>query len=377
MDSSLLPIAVIDNRFSECNVCNNEQYCITQSVQKKILKYENANSMVEVAHKYDCDSGKCILKEATSRGIIPRDIADNEIKSRFKPQGPTNTALFNNINIDEIMAQWMILYPDFYAYTFNMYDYDKYRLYNNAILDEPDSLATVTFEQIYTKLPIFRDGEIYRKAFKCAGCIINSDKYHGRGKHWMALFLDARNSSEWTIEFFNSSGNPPQEPWLNWMQRMRIEMEEHLAKTSSLHIKVKIVRACARRQQLSKTECGIYSLVYVYGRLNRISPHFYNENTITDHVMFKMRAIFFVDDSTINKELEYMANNDHKFFSEIKKHNIVVSGALITKENFSSIMASGPLRYEFLNLIESKKMFRFNFDRFNKIAKVEWEDTEE
>ena len=146
-----------------------------------------------------------------------------------------------------------------------MLDYEK----------REDTLATVDCE------------ELYKLGFKTMACVINSDTYSGRGKHWMALFGDMRGST-WTVEFFNSSGNPPQKEFYNWLVKAHGQL-------SNINKSVEIVKATSLCHQQSKTECGVYSLYYIWARLNGIPHTFFKFNEIPDIIMFEFRQHLFFD----------------------------------------------------------------------------------
>lgn len=215
---------------------------------------------------------------------LPDNTAKKEIKN-FKLTGPSGVQLLSNVDIDGILAQWAIAYPNFYAYTFNMIDYTSYSFRDGRVINEPDTLATIDPVKVFSK-------------HDCCGCIINSDKYHGSGKHWMALFADIRDRSNPTVEFFNSSGREPAPEWISWMNRAALAIESVIKK------RPRIV-TYNRVHQYSMTECGVYSLFYIYARLVNVPVTYFKSHVIKDELMFEFRAHLFTG---------YM-NKDQKMFS--------------------------------------------------------------
>jgi hypothetical protein len=120
----------------------------------------------------------------------------------------------------------------------------------------------------------------------------------------MALFADARGDTEWTVEFFNSSGNAPAPEWINWLEKTKNLMEgivtQVSAQTAGQSVTsptVRIVRASTMRHQQSRSECGLYSLFYIWARLHKVPTSYFMKNLIPDSLMFEFRQHLFEDPS--------------------------------------------------------------------------------
>lgn len=224
--------------------------------------------------KLGCGDEKCVLQKLASK-LGPQRVND-ELQANFKPEGPTDNKLLSNIHIDAILKQFQVKFPELFAYNFNMRNYASYSYDNGHILDRPDSLATISFI------------DLYNRSYRMAACVINSDVYQGDGKHWMALFADARGP-RWTVEFFNSSGNAPAPEWVNWMVKTKNAMDAHTG------TRAEIIKATGLRHQHSKTECGVYSIFYIWARCNGVPPEYFLENPVPDQLMFEFRHHLFSD----------------------------------------------------------------------------------
>lgn len=218
------------------------------------------------------------------------------IGENFKVAGPTDTALLSNYNIDNTLQQWSIMfekYPatfeeleyagddvrgknfargKFFAYNFNMADYET----------TGDTLAARSMQELRAAGYVF------------AACVINSDVSSGGGKHWMALVADMRGNECWTVEFFNSAGNPPQASFSRWLDKTAKEMQDIIA-AEKLPQKVKIIKCCKVDHQKSKTECGVYSLYYIWARLHGVPAEYFMTNEISDILCFEFRQHLFHD----------------------------------------------------------------------------------
>jgi len=209
------------------------------------------------------------------RAAVGPAYADLVLKRRFKPTGPANsTALLTNIDIDNTMAQWSMLsdelfHKKFYHIPFQMIDFEK----THSELARVDLAA------------------LKAAGYDCMGTVINTDISRGPGKHWFCLYADLAHagteSDPITIEYFNSSGNPPMLEISDWMERVSHELlRDHKIHTD-------LVRSAPRRLQQSHTECGVWSLLYIRERLEGNSPTWYYDVGANDSDMIAARARLF------------------------------------------------------------------------------------
>lgn len=268
---SLISAGIIDG------VCSSDN-TISEIGSKLGLEGKSRAEILDAAeHKTGCPDEACVLRK-----MVDKNIADQEIAINMKIQGPTDTSLMNNFNIDNTLKQWQVKYRDFYPYNFNMRDYER----------KGDTLATVDLT------------DLYKQGFRTAACVINSDYYKGAGKHWMALFVDMR---AFTVEFFNSSGNPPYAEFVAWLEKSKNQLDSLLCKGSTdvsvdslnPHKPAEIILCCDLPHQKTKTECGLYSLYYIWARLNGVPADFFKKYIISDILMIGLRQHLF--DGTANK----------------------------------------------------------------------------
>lgn len=263
--SSLLP-----DKITECSLVGpGAGSCLSIDSIKKIASKLKTDEPIDKV----IDASKNILGCATARCVVQKlDIDIGKDAANFKIKGPIDTSLLSNYNIDGVMRQYAARFPDFYPYNFNMLNYMDYSFHDGAIINEPDSLATVQFS------------DLHARGFRRAGCIINTDVYQGQGKHWMALFVDSTVPS---VEFFNSSGNAPAPEWISYMVKTKDQLEELTRRTAQM------VKVTNIRHQQSKTECGVYSLFYVWARLNKVPYSYFIDKPIPDQLMFEFRQHLF------------------------------------------------------------------------------------
>lgn len=302
-------------------------------------------SMVE---KTNCDTASCALRK-------------NSAKNKFhKISGPNNVNLLNNINIDSMLEQMGEKFPEFFPYNFNMRNYHEYSFGESGTVAKPDTLATISIE------------DLHKENYRRCGCVINTDVYQNSGEHWMALFADWRTEDA-TVEFFNSSGNRPQKEFNDWIVRAMRSLQK-------LGYSPKKVIASKFEHQKSMTECGVYSLYYIWSRLNEVPYKTFQNNTITDEKMFEFRTMIFDDPKFITAHLNYIFGDsqflqmlDKKLHDGSDASNRVLQYMKDKKVKF----CNRPLRYLIMVLLRGVPEFdtytKFNYEIYKKLVDVKFE----
>jgi hypothetical protein len=257
------------------NLPTNADSCLPDKVLSAISsEVGSAPAASAIKAKLDCRDDHCILAK-TGR---------NHLGALYlKLRGPTSAELLSNINIDGVLAQWKVIWPKFFPYNFNMRNFASYSFGPDGVVHSPDTLATVGMDGLLAA------------GYNTAACVINTDIYQNAGLHWMALFVDCRRPKRWTVEFFNSSGNAPQPEFANWLVKTKNSLMTYIESGAAApDCAVDIVRVTNKRHQASKSECGNYSLFYIWARLNDVPIEYFNK-IVPDQVMFEFRNHIFYD----------------------------------------------------------------------------------
>jgi hypothetical protein len=263
---------------NECSKCAENQtdpdaVCSSKPTVEKIKKElkidaKSDKDTMKIAKKIlGCGNSEvCVLEKLKDR--IGFNIVLGEFDERFLPRGPANSeALLNNVNIDSVLKQWALLYPNFEPFEFAMIDFAEY--------GHPINKINIK--------------KLIENGIDCFGLVFNTDVMSGGGKHWITSFGDMRSDKSWTVEFFNSSGNSPTFEIVDWMSKTVIKMEN----VAQLNTKVSYSQVSALTHQQSETECGVYSLYYIYSRLNKVPHKYFAKNVIKDADMYKFRKELF------------------------------------------------------------------------------------
>jgi hypothetical protein len=269
------------------NCTNGKNICSSNSVLESIKKYINKK---DISHEQalniakeglKCKTETCILTHPNFRNFVATkapeivEAINKDLHLKFKPPGPKfGVKLLNNFNIDNVLLSWAREFDDFHPCPFVMIDFDsyhnKFREINLAHLIEGTEFYV---DPIYGKTS---------RVFNCFGCILNTDVSTGPGKHWVTIFVDLRGK-KWTIEYFNSSGNPPCYEVVKWMIKQKKFLEK-------LNKDVEDVSVTNLVHQKSMTECGAYALYYIRARLEKNPYTYFATNYVHDGIVNKFRS---------------------------------------------------------------------------------------
>lgn len=206
-----------------------------------------------------CDTEICVLKSgpfhehvARRAGAAGLKAVEREVATAFKPPGPRDSLRWlSNVEIDRVLQMWAATeFAALYNHPYSMIDFDRTggtlaRVAVGDILDgrAPQSLGAW--------------GGTVQRPCDTFACIVNTDVSTGPGKHWVAVFGDCRGAA-WSVEYFNSGGNPPSRQVTAWMERTAAALRERAGGRAVATAAVTKVR-----HQHEKSECGLYALYYV------------------------------------------------------------------------------------------------------------------
>jgi hypothetical protein len=300
----------------ECNECAEHKEgsaCSSEEVIHAISKFvirtnankeqinEDDNTLPEnndiasklvrkAAKKLNCESESCVLSSKEFRAVVKDVISperlDIELETRFKTEGPRlTTDLLNNYNLDETLQRWAVTFKGFYPCPFAMMDFST----------NGDLFGTISMADcLYGKQSAYFGkvlGDI-TTTFDTLGCVVNTDTSSGKGKHWVAVFVDCRDSKKWTIEYFNSAGRPPTKEITKWMAKQKHILEDYIEE-NKLNIDVETIAVTDLEHQDSKTECGMYALFYIRSRLEGKSYELFFRHLVPDSEMYEFRRHVF------------------------------------------------------------------------------------
>jgi Ulp1 protease family, C-terminal catalytic domain len=271
---------------SKCLSKSENGLCATGKVKDAIIDFietksnkDGQDAIINLLDKAKeltkCNNEKCIIEK-----ILPHHDAKDAILSTFKHKGPRDIVRrLSNYDIDGVLNQWCLTNDKFYNWGFNMIDFDK----------EGASLAKYTMVDILkgeASLNLGKYGGVIKRPCNIAACVVNTDKYSGGGIHWFAILCDCR-SEPYTVEYFNSSGNPPRPQIIDWMERTTKHLSTHTGKQVIQKTNV------GSRHQYGNSECGLYSLFFIRHRLDGNPYDSFLEYAYKDDIMTEFRKYCF------------------------------------------------------------------------------------
>lgn len=284
----------IPKELSECVLDIPGNVCSTAPVvneMKKHLKKEGVDTIMlktaaavvdTIKKKLNCSTEECVLKNTKFVKHEIREIVNDSL-SRIKPEGPANTtALLNNENIDDVLTGLTKTHTDFYHMNFQMIDFAGEKDSNGqwkvvkGITIKPTKLGNIDMVK-----------DVIQKGFKTFGVVMNTDKRTNGGIHWFSLFCDFR-VTPCTVEYFNSSGNKPMRQIQDWLTKTETAINQSGVCKATVEILSGLIH-----QKDSETECGLYSIYYIWNRLNNIPPTNFQEKRIPDSKMIEFRKTIF------------------------------------------------------------------------------------
>ncbi len=221
---------------------------------------------------------------------------NQSIQNYYKPPKPkTQTQWLSTTDINQVLKQFENIYPDFAFMGTVPIDFDiiieEYAGINLCTLYNGKGLSLSTGKKLY-------DGRKIRRF----GFVFNLDPHDQKGSHWVSMFMDLTVENPF-IAYFDSYGQcPPPKQMVILMDRLK--------KQSHTCLGINLTKKCNTiRHQHKNTECGVYSLYFIYNCLRGRSFESITENIILDDDVNKYREFFFrpttnfienFDNSTIN-----------------------------------------------------------------------------
>jgi hypothetical protein len=273
------------------NICaKRELGTLRQFAAKYSIKYENDADLIRAVEKYlEVDSEYNMWVHPILKRYMGHKLTSRILKLYFKPRGPYDKAdLLSNSNIDAVLGQWSFHSKDLFGKKFKTVEFHM-----SDFLDRDTTLKNMDLYQ-----------DVIAEGFDCFGVVFNTDKYSGGGKHWLCLYGDFGNSDgsearPYTMEYFNSSGNKMLEQVNKWFAMQKIQMKERHNKCFKY-----IYPLISQPVQYSKTECGMWSLIYIRSRLEGKPPKFLYESKKDDKDMINYRKYIFLNENKVKRQYD-------------------------------------------------------------------------
>jgi len=195
----------------------------------------------------------------------------------FAPKSPKEwekDKWLSNADIISVLDQYKEVYSKFDYLGPSTLDFDTMNS------DKCHNILCKTNDKIF-RLNI---AEKIKKGINKIAISINIVKLGGRGEHWVTLFVDLENKF---IFYFDSCG-------VNIPREIKVLMDRIQKQCESIGIQMTQHDSVNVRHQMSKTECGMYSLYCIINLLEgKHGPDYYKKNKIPDKDVERYRRIYF------------------------------------------------------------------------------------
>ena len=243
---------------------------------------DESNMIRSLAALLDCSSQFCILQQDSVKELLTIDELKKE-KSRFKVRGPRNT----NVGTDgekhayRVLLQWSEVFNFFYPLPHIIISKTEPSKYKLSVSD--------IMEIIDNQYPAVR--------LIAADMSIKISEEDVCGWHAIVLLIDLRgnNNEKWTVEYFDSTGYPPENFISDIMEELANQLRHFRNKLKHKGLVSTIVVSGRLKHQLTSAECGMHSLIYIRRRLEGISYQAFSKYKIPDNFAKEFRRDIFVD----------------------------------------------------------------------------------
>jgi hypothetical protein len=211
---------------------------------------------------------KCTSQQCWTEQSFVNKLNDNvkeELhKYTFRPEGPNGKfEWLNTLNINDVMEQYEVKYPDFKFLGAVPIDFDDLKVLGLRDFDFKKTLD---------------EG---KKQF---GIIFNLDEHYKSGSHWVGMYA---HIPEGKIYFFDSYGIRPETRIRKFMRRIAKFCQ------TELNIKDPIADYSKTRHQYMNSECGTYSINFILRMLKGETFDQIQLKKIPDKTINKCRSVYF------------------------------------------------------------------------------------
>lgn len=260
-------------------VINNEVNTSNEDDKQKIIK---------LAQHTNCTEGTIQEKEVCILEKVDDDMSRRLLLDYFKPEAPRvdKDYWITNTEIDNVQYQFQKLHEGYYYSNIHMIDLVMFDPDTKHIMEH--NVYPIKEINFVEELKGKRQKLTHNGKLKTYGLVVNTDKSSGRGKHWFSIFIDFQ-SRPITIEYFNSSGMILRNDTFNtYFHTLAATI------TKQLDMPCKYKKVTDIQHQSDETSnCGAYSLYYIWKRLNGTAHDFFKKNKIMDEQVEEFRKFCF------------------------------------------------------------------------------------
>lgn len=264
---------LVEKKGSSICVNPENKFCIKDKYTKSLIKAfgvnpNEVNNIDELMTRVACDSPSCLITKPNSSNV------SRLLRVSIKPEGDVEgNTWVDSSQIVRVLNSW--------------------RIYINPKINNfyPMGFATLDFmtcsNSFNNRVKNLTLTKLIKKKYLTAAAIINTDNCNGGGEHWFPIFIDLRKDVI-SLEYYNSVKKKMPNQICEYFNNLRNSYIQ-----SGGTRKVKICSMLSDEHQNKNSECGIYSLFYIYSRLEGISGEEIVSYSLPDDHVHKLRKVLF------------------------------------------------------------------------------------
>ena len=191
---------------------------------------------------------------------------DAHIQDRYKPPKPIRPRKWlSTRDIDNVLKQFENTHKYFKFMGTVPIDFDE-------VIDEYKNINICKLHQ--------------EQGITQYGFVFNLDPHDRRGSHWVSMFMDVGCEYPF-IGFFDSYASPTPRPIRELIKKLQQQVETCMSPITLTYMSNTV------QHQHENTECGVYSLYFIFQCLNGYSFKQITENIILDDEINTWRHFFF------------------------------------------------------------------------------------
>uniref|UniRef100_A0A6C0EBF2 Ubiquitin-like protease family profile domain-containing protein n=1 Tax=viral metagenome TaxID=1070528 RepID=A0A6C0EBF2_9ZZZZ len=217
----------------------------------------------------DKTDGTCTTQRCWTEQSFLKHMSDN-IKEKlerytFRPDGPNGKfEWLNTVNINEVMKQYELKYPNF--------------KFLGAVPMDFDDLPQLGIKNL-------NFNELKNNGKTKLGMVMNLDEHWKSGSHWVGLYSDLNAGK---VYYFDSYGIPPEPRVRKFMRRLYHYFGKQDGGSSKGEADFNKIR-----HQYEDSECGVYSINFILRMLRGDTFEEVCESKTPDRKINKCRKIYF------------------------------------------------------------------------------------
>lgn len=282
----------------------NTESCFTPEILAEIKRAYNKKHPSDIITESDPTRLWWLLKErldCPKEDCLLEQLGDSTMKSRiqkfiFAPKQPPEwksnpDEWLSNFDIEDVLNQYEDSNPEFKLMGPTTVDFDT---------QVPEQGGKCVLEDLCK----FDLAHFIREKKTKIGIVINLDKRHGSGSHWVSMFVDIENKF---IFFFDSADHPiPREVWMKKPKKGKQPLVNRIIEQGKKEgIEFVFYNNKGHEHQKTDSECGMYTLFFIITMLTGETPFtegklsveerrkLFLQKKIPDKIVFEYRKLYF------------------------------------------------------------------------------------